>query len=162
MLTYCGHHVHATWCTCCFLAFDQLSNQALFWAISDWFVELQVVKSRGLNSVDNWHDRFTTRRKLTKELQHASIEEKTKNLGLAFPVKFSKNARTQTDEWRLGCIEKKKNSLLFSYSPLSLSLSSVQQIQLQRRDHEKWMSVFLSHFFLFPSLLSPSLQSDHA
>lgn len=78
MLTYYGHHIHATWCTCCFLAFDQLNNRALFWAISDCFIELQVVKSRGLNSVDNWHDQFTTRRKLTKELQQASIEKQTK------------------------------------------------------------------------------------
>lgn len=63
--------------------------------------------------------------------------------------------KTKKKEWRLACIERKKN-LLFSYSPLSCSPRS-SRFSCSERSHEKWMSVFLSlaltHFFLLPSLI---------
>ncbi len=75
-----------------FLPLHQLNNLAPFWAISVCFMEFQVAKSRGQNSVNSRLDQFTTSRgTLKKELQQASIE---KTLHLAFSLKFSKHART--------------------------------------------------------------------
>lgn len=104
-------------------------------------VAVEVVSSRGLNSVDTCLDQFTMSRRTLKEAAASGIKMK-KILCRTFLVKLGKHLRTQ----------QKKGPRLASFP--HIQLSHVQQVQLQRGANEKWIGVsYSSLVFSFLSLI---------